>query len=150
MPALAATTYDPAVAVVKNTAALLAMTAVDTVNLRLTFVVPSTGRVQVHMRTTLHGAATYPQVLMGVMEGATVRGRVAPKVVVGGTAAATTMADAEALFVVSGLTPGTTVTWDAAYGVETLVTGTGMKYGGPNDAVTNNAFGAFQYEVWPA
>jgi hypothetical protein len=49
----------------------------------------------------------------------------------GGTAAATTFLQVEALFVVTGLTSGTAYTWDAAYGVETLVAATGIKYGGP-------------------
>lgn len=151
MSVLAAVTYDPATAVSKSVAAALALTALDTTNLRLTFTVPGTGRVQVHMRGTLHGATTFPQIMLGVLEGATVRGRVAPKVVLGGTALATTMADAEALFVVSGLTAGASLTWDAAYGVETVVASpAGLKYGGPNNATANDAFGAFQFEVWPA
>lgn len=54
------------------------------------------------------------------------------------------------LFLVVGLTPNASLTWDAAYGVETAVTSTGLKYGGPNNATANNAFGAFQFEVWAA
>lgn len=148
MGILNATAYDPAAAVTKSTAALLAMTALDTANLRLTFTVPSTGRVLVHLRGTLHGAATYPQILLGILEGATVRARHTPLVTIGGTALATTSAKAESTFVVSGLTPAANLTWDAAYGVETLVAATGLKYGGPNNATANDAFGAFQFEVW--
>ncbi len=38
----------------------------------------------------------------------------------------------------------------AAYGVETLVASTGLKYGGPNNTTANDAFGAFQFEIWEA
>ena len=148
MPLLAGILYDPAVAVTRNTTAAIAMTALDTVNLRIAFTVPANGTVLVHLCGTLHGATTFPQILLGVMEGATVRGRVAPQVVIGGGAAATTFAAVEALFVVPGLTPGAALTWDAAYAVETLVAGTGLKYGGPNNVTGNDAFGAFAYEIW--
>lgn len=148
MGLLAGTLYDPAAAVTKSTAALLAMTAMDTTNLRLTFTAPANGAVLVRLVGTLHGATTFPQILLGVMDGATVKGRVAPQAVMGGTALATTMVNVEALFPVTGLTPSTSYTWDAAYGVETLVAATGIKYGGPNDATANNAFGGFVYEIW--
>lgn len=148
MGLLAGTAYDPAVAVTKVTSAALAMTALDTTNLRLAFNAPANGAVLVRLVGTLHGATTFPQVLLGVMSGATVLGRVTPQVVIGGTALATTMCNVAALFVVSGLTPGAAQTWDAAYGVETLVAATGLKYGGPQNATANDAFGAFIFEVW--
>jgi len=148
MALLAGALYDPAAAVTKATSALLAMTAIDTTNLRLTFTAPSNGAVLVRLAGTVHGATTFPQILLGVMSGATVMGRVAPHADVGGTAIATTMMAVEGVFVVSGLTPGASLTWDAAYGVETLVAATGIKYGGPNNATANDAFGAFGYEIW--
>lgn len=147
MALLAAKLYDPAVAVTKSTAALLAMTALDTTNLRVTFIVPANGMVWVRLQGTVHGAATFPQILMGVLEGATVRGRVSPAGMVNGNLAATTFLTVEALFPVVGLTPAASLTWDAAYGVETIVAATGLKYGGPNNAVANDAFGAFVFEV---
>lgn len=150
MALLAAKAYDPAVAVTKSTAALLAMTALDTTNLRNTFTVPASGIVMVRLRGVVHGATTYPQILLGVLEGATVRGRLAPAGEVQGNLAATTMMAVEALFPVTGLTPGASLTWDAAYGVETIVTSTGIKYGGPNNATTNDAFGAFVFECYSA
>jgi hypothetical protein len=52
--------------------------------------------------------------------------------------------------VVTGLTPSATLVWDAAYGVETVVASTGLKYGGPNDTTGDNAFGGFAFEVWSA
>lgn len=148
MALLGSCTYDPAVAVTKNTTALLAMTALDTTNLRIAFTAPANGRVLVRLEGTIHGATTFPQILLGVLEGATVKGRVAPKGIIGGTALATTRMDVEALFVVSGLTPSASLTWDAAYAVEVIVAATGIKYGGPNNTTTNDAFGAFIFEVW--
>ena len=148
MALLGARTYDPAVAVTKATTALLAMTALDTTNLRIAFTAPANGMVLVRLQGTLHGAATFPQILLGVLEGATVKGRVAPAGMVNGNLAATTFLTVEALFVVTGLTPSASLTWDAAYGVETIVASTGLKYGGPNDTTVNNAFGAFLFEVW--
>jgi hypothetical protein len=63
------------VAVSAATTSTLAMTALDTTNLRLTFGVPVTGKVLVRLQGTLHGATTYPQILLGVLEGSTVKGR---------------------------------------------------------------------------
>lgn len=148
MALLGAKLYDPATAVSKATTAALAMTALDTTNLRLTFTVPANGAVLVRLQGTLHGATTFPQILLGVLEGSTVKGRVAPAGMMQGTAAATTLLTVESLFVVPGLTPSASLTWDAAYGVETLVASTGLKYGGPNNTTANDAFGAFIFEVW--
>lgn len=150
MACLGSALYDPAAAVSKATTAALALTALDTTNLRLAFTAPANGRVLVRVKGTLHGATTFPQILLGVLEGATVKGRVAADVSVGGTALATTFAKAEGLFVVSGLTPGASLTWDAAYGVETVVASTGFKYGGPQNATAGDAFGAAQFELWDA
>lgn len=150
MTLLAGVAYDPAVAVTKATTAAQALTAIDTTNLRLNFTVPSTGNVIVRLNGTLHGATTFPQILLGVLEGSTIRGRMAPIGGLPGTALATTLLSVEALFPVVGLTPGAALTWDAAYGVETLVASTGLKYGGPNDTTANNAFGAFIFEIWAA
>lgn len=150
MACLGAILYDPTTAVTKSTAALLAMTALDTTNLRITFTAPTSGRVLVRIVCCVHGATTFPTILLGVMSGSTVVARVSP---VGGlktTAVATAMVAQDATFVVGGLTSGNSYTWDAAYGVETLLASTGIKYGGPNDTTANNAFGAFQYEIWEA
>lgn len=147
MNLLGAILYDPAVAVTKATTAALAMTALDTTNLRLAVTVPSHGIVTFKMRCAIHGAATYPQILLGVLNGSTVVGRVAPMAAVRGTALAQTVMCCEAEFTVSGLTPGAT-NFDAAYGVEVLIASTGIKYGGPNNAVANDAFGAFVFEAW--
>lgn len=148
MTLLAGKNYDPTTAVSKATTAALAMTALDTTNLRLTFNAPTNGAVLVRLQGVLHGATTFPQILLGVMSGSTVLGRQAPKVTLAGTALATTFATAEALFVVTGLTSGVAQTWDAAYGVETLVSSTGLKYGGPNNTTANDAFGGFAFECY--
>ena len=150
MACLGSKVYDPATAVSKATTAALAMTALDTTNLRIAFTVPASGRVLVRLKGTLHGATTMPQILLGVLEGTTVVGRVSPQGALLGTALATTHVPVEAVFVVEGLTPGASKTWDAAYGVETLVAATGLKYGGPNNTTANDAFGAFTFEVWDA
>lgn len=144
---LAAALYDPAAAVAKATTALLAMTAFDTTNLRNTFVARTT-QVLVRMRCSLNGANTQPRVLLGVLDGATVRGRQAPLGAVLGTAVSTTNVPLEASFVVTGLTIGTTYTWDAAYAVQTLLAATNIHYGGPNNTTTNDAWGAFGFECW--
>ena len=47
----------------------------------------------------------------------------------------------------AGLSPGP-LNVDAAYGVETLVASTGIKYGGPNNTTANDAFGGFAFEAW--
>ncbi len=148
MTMLAGKSYDPAVAVAKSTAAVLAMTALDTVNLRLEFIVPSNGQVMVRMSTVISGGTVFPQVLLGVLEGSVVRGRCSPVQVMGGTALATTFLDLGALFLVTGLTPGASLSWDAAYGVETLAASSNLRYGGPNDASANNAWGGFGFEIW--
>ena len=149
MALLAGKLYDPATAVSQSTASLLAMTALDTTNLRLSFTVPASGSVLVSLRGVLHGATTFPQILLGVLQASTVKGRAAP-MFGGGNLAATTLMKVEAEFLVTGLTPGANLTWDAAYGVETIVASTGLKYGGPNNATTNDAFGGFAFEIWGA
>lgn len=149
MALLAGTLYDPTTAVTKATTAALAMTALDTTNLRLTFTVPANGRVLVRLEGgALHGATTFPQILLGVMNGSTVVGRKAPQSTLNGAAAATSFLVPSVAFVVTGLTPAASLSWDAAYGVETLVASTGYKYGGPNNTTANDAFGGVSFEVW--
>lgn len=149
MACLGAAIYDPAVAVNKVTTAAIAMTALDTTNLRIAFTAPASGRVLVRLQGVLHGATTFPQILLGILEGATVKMRKAP-MTGGGNLAATTQQSVEAVAVVTGLTPSAALTWDAAYGVETLVAATGLKYGGPNNTTANDAFGGFSFEIWSA
>ena len=146
MAILAAKLYDPAAAVLKATSSLLAMTALDTTNLRHTVTVPASGLIVCHLRCVVQGATTFPQVLLGVMEGATVVGRAAPQAVVGGTATATTWLVLEAFIPVS-LSAGSH-TLDAAYAVETLLASTNIKYGGPNNATANDAFGGLMFNIY--
>lgn len=148
MSLLAGVCYDPAVAVSKTLASRLAMTAFDTANLRLTFTAPANGIVIVRVSCTLLGATTFPTILLGVLDGATVRGRQSPLGAIRGTALTTTLVTQEALFPVTGLTPGNSYTWDAAYGVEILLAATNIKYGGPNDAVGADAWGGVQFEIY--
>jgi len=105
MACLGAINYDPAAAVTAATTALRAMTALDTTNLQLSFTVPATGNVLVRLMCTVHGATTMPSILLGVLEGATVVGRISPIGGLKNTAVATAMVTQEATFVVTGLTP---------------------------------------------
>ncbi len=144
---LAGVTYDPAGAVTKATDTLIAMTAFDTTNLRLTFTAPANGTVLVRLKCTATGAVNYPRILLGVLDGATVKFRMSP---VAATAAnaSTILMGQECCGLVTGLTPGNSYTWDAAYSVEITVASTNIKYGGPNDASGGDAWGGIQFEVW--
>lgn len=150
MANLANRLYDPVTAVTWATTAALAMTAMDTTNLRNTFTVPANGRVMVRMMCTVHGAATFPSILLGILQGSTVIARVSPIGGLKNTAVATAHVTQEATFVVSGLTPGASLSWDMAYGVETAVTSSAIKCGGPNNTTSNDAFGAAIFEIWEA
>lgn len=148
MNLLAAALYDPSTAVTnKATSALLAMTAFDTTNLRLTVTAPPSGRLWIVIICTIHGATTCPQIILGCLEGSTVRGRVTPEITVSNLAA-TSLYRARAEYCLVGLTPGQQYVLDAAYGVETVVASTNIKYGGPNNTTGNDNFGAFQFEIW--
>jgi hypothetical protein len=109
MPAnLGRVLYDPTTSVNKVTTPALAMTAFDTMNARITFVAPPNGVVRAVIGVVAHDATTFPQVFLGVMEGATVRARVAPMGAPTGTALATTFLPLRAEVVIGGLTPGQT------------------------------------------
>lgn len=147
MNLLGAALYDPAVAVSKATSSLLAMTALDTTNLRLTVTVPAHGIVRFRMRTMVTGATTVPTVLLGVMNSTTVVGRVSPMYEPATANAVTQNFTLDAEFTATGLTPGST-SFDAAYAVQVVVASTNIKYGGPNNATGGNAWGAFVFEAW--
>lgn len=147
MNLLGAVLYDPAAAVSKATSALLAMTALDTTNLRLTVTVPAHGMVRFRMRCVITGATTAPTIFLGVMNGATVVGRVAPAYENATANAATQNFLCDAEFTATGLTPGS-INFDAAYAVQVVVAATNIKYGGPNTNAGANAWGAFTFEAW--
>jgi hypothetical protein len=149
MGCLGVKNYDPGTAVTKGTAAS-ALAAFDTTNLRITFTAPASGKVLVKLRTIIHGATTFSQIMLGVLDSATVMGRATPAYTINGTALATTMVVAECAFVVDGLNAGQSYTWDAAWGIETFVASSLIKYGGPNNATANDAFGPMTFEVWAA
>lgn len=154
MGLLAGKNYDPATAVAgttKSTAAALAMTAIDTTNLRNAFTVPASGKVFVYLAVSTAGATTFPQILLGVLQGSTVIHRQIPMTgSTPATVATTTPLKWEAGFTVDGLTPGANLTWDMAYGVETGVGSTGLRYGGPNNTTATDAWGAAVFQVWEA
>jgi len=145
---LAGVNYDPGSAASVSTASAIAMTAIDTTNLRLTFTAPSNGTVMVRMRCCDHGAGSSPMILLGVLDGSTVKGRISPWSSTPGGASGTERQVHDAQFLVTGLTPGNSYTWDAAYAVQVVVASTNIKYGGPNDASNNNAYGAFHFSIW--
>lgn len=147
MNLLGAILYDPAGSVTKACTSNIAMTAFDTTNLRLTVTVPAHGMIRVKMSCAIEGAATFPQILLGMLVGSTVTGRISPQITINGTALSTTRAVAVAEFTVTGLTPGSTV-FDAAYGVEFLVASSNIRYGGPNNTTASDAWGGFQFEIW--
>ena len=91
-----------------------------------------------------------PQVLLGVLEGASVVGRAsAIQGAPAGLVASASIA-LEGSGVITGLTPGSSHTYDAAYGVEIVTTAGGLKHGGPNDTAGADAFGATAFELWAA
>ena len=147
MTLLASAAYDPSGAVSKATSSLLAMTALDTTNLRLTFNAPASGTVLVRLKGQVVGATTFPRILLGVLDGSTVRGRMAPIGQPIGNVA-TSILGQEATYLITGLTPSNAYTWDAAYAVQVILASTNIKYGGPNDATGGDAWGAFNFEVW--
>lgn len=147
MNLLKAALYDPAVAVSKATTALLALTAFDTTNLRLAITVPAHGMVRFRLRCCVEGATTPPGILLGVLNGAAVVGRVTPLHTPVTAPAATNRFLFDAEFTATGLTPGA-MNVDAAYGVELIVALTNIKYGGPNNVTTDDAWGGFVFEAW--
>lgn len=148
MALLAGTNYDPSTAAAKSTASLLAMTAIDTTNLRLTFTVPANGAVTVKLRCQASDQNQQPSILLGILQSTTVIARQSPIGGLSGTSVSTTRATQEALFTVTGLTPGANLTWDAAYAVQVVLTGTNIRYGGPNDTTSANAWGGFAFEIY--
>jgi hypothetical protein len=151
MKLLAGTFYDPAVAVTKATSSLLAMTAIDTTNLRLTFTAPSNGSVLVRMRVSSQGATAAAQILLGMLDHGNsdaVKARQVPISGGRGNAGGGSQVTRSISIVVTGLTPGTSYTYDAAYGVETVVASTLLKYGGPDDTSNATAAGGIAYEIW--
>ncbi len=152
MKLLAGTHYDPSGIATKLTNALLAMTAMDTTNLRLTFTAPSNGAVLIRLRAPMTGAASSAQVLLGILDhtnsDAVLRRQAPLTSRVGASTSAATVAHAD--FVVSGLTAGQSYTYDAAWGVEFVVASSSIKYGGTDDNTANNAFGGISYEIWDA
>lgn len=135
--------YDPTTAVAKAASSLLAMTAFDTTNLRLTVNAPASGKILCKMRCSLVFSANTARILFGVLSGASVVGRQAVMQLQPATGGV-----AEAEFLITGLTPGASYTLDAAYSVEVVLASATLNYGGPDDTTTNNAWGGFEYELW--
>lgn len=150
---LAGTMYDPASAVQKSAGSLLAMTALDTTNLRKTVTAPASGKIYWRIRCAwTRGGANWGQILLGILEGASVVARVAPKRGIGTPNGASAVMVSDADGVITGLTPGSSHTYDAAYAVQVISSSANLSlsYGGPNDTTTNNAWGGIAFELWIA
>ena len=141
--------YDPSTAASNVTDAASAMAALDTTNLRISFVAPVSGKVHVILRGTLHGSTTNPVVLLGVLSGTTVVARQLGFRSLGTTSSANSQITVQAEFTVD-VTPGASLVWDAAYATQVAIASTAIKYGGPDTASGNDAFGGFLFEVWDA
>jgi len=140
--------YAPTTAVTINTTAATALAAVDTTNVRLSNVIaPRNGCIWWEARGCIHGATSAPQILIGVLEGASVVARSAPFPNNMG-ASATNRYAWQAQGYITGLTPWSSHTYDLAIGTETAVASTGVKYGGPNNTTSNDAFGAICFSMW--
>lgn len=149
MGILAGKAYDPAAVATITTAALNPMEVFDATNLRLTFTVPSNGSVLVRGRGVDNGNTTYPQFLIGILQSTTVIKRVAPKTRLATTAPNTTLLHWWATFVVTGLTPAASLTWDLARSVEAQIGFHAIRWGGPNNGTTaDDAYGAICFEIW--
>jgi hypothetical protein len=152
---LAAKLYDPAsIATTASLASLLAMTAVDTTNLRVTFNTPASGpgssKVLVRCRAVAHGSTSIAMGQIGILDGSTVKLRM-PAIGISqiGALLATDFQPWDGAGLVS-VSPNTTYNWDLAYGVESVAAATALKWGGPNDTTADNASGAAIIEVWRA
>lgn len=147
---LAATSYDPASASAgAATSAALAMTALDTTNLRLTFTAPASGNVAVRARVPTTGYTAAPSFLLGVLESTTVVLRMVPtgNFTTGLALNANNTESCELYGIVTGVAAGSH-TWDLAYGVEVVASGGVLKWGGPNDGSGADAWGAATFEIW--
>ena len=154
MALLAGKVYDPSTLATASTASLLAMTALDTTNLRLSFNAPANGKsgtsnVFCRMRVPWKGAATTPQILLGVMDGSTVKLRLVPTTWVRSFFSAS-VGSFEAVGCILGLTPAAALNYDLAYGVEVVVASTQLGWGGPDDTTSGNAYSGACFEIWDA
>lgn len=148
---MAAINYDPATAVSKTAASLIAMTAFDTTNLRATFTVPASGAVTARLKVCAwNSGGNPPTFLLGILEGTTIIVRVSPSGGNVGVIATTLYTTQEMTATIRGLNPGDIKFWDAAYSTENVPGSDAIRYGGPDNAVASDAYGAFTYEVWEA
>lgn len=145
--------YDPAAAASKVGTSLLAMTALDTTNLRCTFTAPASGKILVRCHGgAVTGSTTTGSWHIGILEGATVVGRVSPLMVKDqtNTLASTDNMSLDGSFIVTGVSGGSH-SYDLAVGVDVVAGASGaFKWGGPNNASGGNAWGGVGIEVWDA
>lgn len=141
---LGSVTYDPGTIVEKSLASIVAMTAFDTTNARITFTAPASGKVQAKGACLAYNtAAGRSAIYLGVLDGATVRLR---QMALDHMTFETFTGKATMDGIIDGLTPGSSYTFDLAYGCEQ--TGGALRYGGPNNTSGDDAAGALTFEVW--
>lgn len=153
MNVLGAIMYDPGSAVTKATSSNLAMTAFDTTNLRLTVTVPAHGFLRFKIACAHYGpgggaAGKLASIFLGVLTSA---GAIVFRAVPFSTPnTADAVSKSTGVFVdvvVGGLSAGST-SFDAAYAVQILQASAAIKYGGPDDATGNDAWGGFSFEIY--
>lgn len=153
MNLLGAKNYDPGSAVTKATSSLLAMTAFDTTNLRLTVTVPAHGFLRFKIACAHYGpgggaSGKVASIFLGVL---TSTGTIVFRAVPFSTPnTADVVNKSTGVFVdvvVGGLSAGSTA-FDAAYAVQVVQGSAALKYGGPDDATGNDAWGGFCFEIY--
>jgi hypothetical protein len=149
---LAAAHYDPSTAASVSAAVSTVMAALDTTNLRLAFTAPSSGNVYVRLRGVVSATSSNGEcVLWGILDGATIRFRmrgVGGITSNGGSQLVTDRRVYESVGLVSGLTPGTSYTWDAAFFADQAAVSAVVEYGGPNNTTQDDAWGGFSFDIW--
>jgi hypothetical protein len=149
---LGAINRDPGTAETVQTTTASVMAAISTTNFRLTVTAPTSGRIACRIRGCWTGNTSLASFHLGVMEGSTIWGRQAAWANAGnvGAPAATDLYPVEAFLTMGGFTGGNSYVLDAAWAVETVQTSSNLKWGGPDNATTNDAWGGLTYELWAA
>lgn len=153
--------YDPGTIASKSVTSLLAPTKLDAgSNLSITFTSPGTSSwFYWRIRVVYTGASsTVGSVLLGLLESGTLVPTSS-----GGTPAiqapkrnlpAPMLASSRTVLDASGCVTGVSAgshTWDACYAVQLASSASGaLKWGGPDNTVSNDAAGAALFEVWQA
>jgi hypothetical protein len=127
------------------------MTAFDTTNARITFTAPASGKVRWREAVAFRPGASGSVIglMLGVLDGATVRARQTADglrtIPTGSAVGQYNLVYAEGI--ISGLTPGNSYTFDAAYSIKATAVAPDLAYGGPNNTTADDAAGALFFEI---